>query len=130
MKKSISFIFLAIFSILSLSAHAGKEPFSEALFNTYQNNNELILIDVFATWCPTCRKQAKILDQYFAENPDSKLKVLKVNFDTQKDWVTHFRAPRQSTFVLYRGNEKLWFSVADTNKTKIFNKLSQAEQQQ
>ncbi|NTS78370.1 redoxin domain-containing protein [Catenovulum sp. SM1970] len=129
MKKTTYFIFFALFSLWSLSAHAGKEAFTEVLFNKYQADNELVLIDVYATWCPTCKKQGKILDKYFQQYPTSQLKVLKVNFDDQKDWVTHFRAPRQSTLVLYQGTEKLWFSVAETNKNKIFKKLRQAEQQ-
>jgi hypothetical protein len=50
-----------------------------------------------------------------------------VDYDEQKEWVTHFRAPRQSTLLLYKGKEQLWFSVAETNKSKIFTQLKQAD---
>jgi hypothetical protein len=49
--------------------------------------------------------------------------VLQVDFDSQKDWVTYFNAPRQSTLALYRGEEQLWFSVAQTKQDTIFAEL-------
>ncbi|OKY25595.1 thioredoxin family protein [Thalassotalea sp. PP2-459] len=117
-----------IFVFFSLSANAEKLPFTETLYQEYQNNNETFLVDVFATWCPTCKKQSQIINQYFKENPNSNIKVLVVDYDDQKDWVTHFRAPRQSTLLIYKGKEQLWFSVAETNKDKIFSALKQAEE--
>ncbi|MCG8498642.1 MAG: thioredoxin family protein [Enterobacterales bacterium] len=124
MKKIIITCFLAI---LSFTASAQKQPFNETLYQQYQDSEQVYLVDVFATWCPTCKKQSKIIDQYFSENPDSKIKVLVVDYDDQKEWVTHFRAPRQSTLLLYKGEKQLWFSVAETSKDKIFTQLKQAE---
>ncbi|MDF1582377.1 MAG: thioredoxin family protein [Methyloprofundus sp.] len=124
MKKIIVTCFLAL---LSFTASAQKQPFNETLYQQYQDSEQVYLVDVFATWCPTCKKQSKIIDQYFSENPDSKIKVLVVDYDDQKKWVSHFRAPRQSTLLLYKGKKQLWFSVAETNKDKIFTQLKQAE---
>lgn len=124
MKKVIAACFIAL---LSFSASAQKQPFNESLYQQYQESGTVFLVDVFATWCPTCKKQSQIIDQYFAENPDSKIRVLVVDYDDQKEWVTHFRAPRQSTLLLYKGKEQLWFSVAETNKSKIFTQLKQAD---
>lgn len=100
-----------------------KQPFTEDAFRSAQANDQLILIDVYATWCPTCRRQQGALDDYFSENPDSELVVFEVDYDDQKEWVRYFEAPRQSTLVLYRGEERLWFSVAQTNKNAIFAEL-------
>ncbi len=124
MKKLIAACFIAL---LSFSASAQKQPFTETLYKQYQDSDSVFLVDVYATWCPTCKKQSQIIDQYFADNPDSKIQVLVVDYDDQKEWVSHFRAPRQSTLLLYKGNEQLWFSVAETNKNKIFTQLKQAD---
>jgi thiol-disulfide isomerase/thioredoxin len=124
MKKLIAACFIAL---LSFSASAQKQPFNETLYEQYQESGTVFLVDVFASWCPTCKKQSQIIDQYFTEHPDSKIQVLVVDYDEQKEWVTHFRAPRQSTLLLYKGKEQLWFSVAETNKSKIFTQLNQAD---
>lgn len=125
MKKLISVLLLAFFSATAFAAE--KQSFTEALYQQYKENGDTYLVDVFAPWCPTCKKQSEIIDQYFSENPDSKIKVLVVDFDNQKEWVSHFRAPRQSTLLIYKGTEQLWFSVAETNKDRIFAQFARAE---
>lgn len=104
-----------------------KTPFTEVAFKQAQANNEVILIDVFATWCPTCKRQSMILADYFHKNPTSKVKVFVVDFDEQKDWVSYFKAPRQSTLILYKGEKQLWFSVAETKADVITQQLTNAE---
>jgi len=112
--------------VMSFSVFA-KAPFTEAAFKEAQANNDVILIDVFATWCPTCRRQSMILADYFHKNSASKVKVLVVDFDEQKDWVIYFKAPRQSTLILYKGEKQLWFSVAETKADAITQQLTNAE---
>ena len=102
-----------------------KQPFTEEVFRQAQADNKLVLIDVFAPWCPTCRKQHKVLNDYFAANPSSEILVLEVDFDNQKDWVTYFKAPRQSTLALYRGEQQVWFNVAETRQKPLFAALSE-----
>lgn len=104
-----------------------KTPFTEVAFKQAQANNEVILIDVFATWCPTCKRQSMILADYFHKNQTSKVKVFVVDFDEQKDWVSYFKAPRQSTLILYKGEKQLWFSVAETKADVITQQLTNAE---
>ncbi|KKO44669.1 thioredoxin [Arsukibacterium ikkense] len=100
-----------------------KHAFTAELYQQAKAENRLVLIDVYAPWCPTCRRQHGVLNDYFAANPNSDIQVLQVDFDSQKDWVTHFKAPRQSTLALYRGYEQLWFSVAQTKQKTIFAEL-------
>jgi len=101
-----------------------KESFTPERFAELQAQGALILIDVFADWCPTCAQQQKILADFQAESPDVPLHILQINFDDQKQYVTHFRAPRQSTLILYRGEEQIWFSVAETRAGVIVAELT------
>ena len=118
---------IAFASLLLTFGVAAKTPFSEGAFKQAQADNEVVLVDVFATWCPTCKRQSKVLADYFEKNPDSKIKVLVVDFDEQKEWVTFFKAPRQSTLILFKGDKQLWFSVAETKPEAIFQQLAAAE---
>jgi len=115
--------------MLTLSSAAfalEKVPFTQEKFDALQQAGEVVLIDVHATWCSTCAKQQELLTQYREQNPDKNFYILEVDFDGQKDIVRQFRAPRQSTLLLYSGEEQFWFSVAETRYEIIAAELDKA----
>ena len=121
---------------LAMSAHTvaaqtapahSEEAFTHARFAELQAAGALILVDIFADWCPTCAIQQTVLAEYRERNPNVPLHTLTVDFDTQKDLVSHFRAPRQSTLILYRGTEQVWFSVAETRADVIAQVFDEAD---
>jgi len=124
--RSLLLVVLAFSSAILVAAE--RQPFTPERFEALQAENALILLDVWAKWCPTCARQEKILARYLEQRPQSGLQILVIDFDEQKEWVRHFRAPRQSTFLLYRGDEQLWFSVAETDPDEIFSRLDAAVQ--
>jgi thiol-disulfide isomerase/thioredoxin len=120
-------LMLLAFSIAPASADdLKKETFSPERFAALQAAGELVLVDIFATWCPVCAEQQKVLSAYVDAHPDVRLHVLEVDFDRHKDWVRQFRAPRQSTLILFRGKEQRWYSVAETKRETIFAALNEA----
>lgn len=123
LKKSVAIATLSLLGSLSSVYALTFEPFTEAKFNTLKKSNSAFLIDVRADWCPTCKKQHEILKDYQISNPNSGITVLEVDFDTQKQWVKYFKAPRQSTFALYKGKKQIWFAVAETKSEAIFKQL-------
>ena len=103
-----------------------KQPFDPDRFEQLQQSGAVVLVDVFATWCPTCAKQQEALGAWAAANPDKELHVLVVDYDDDKQWVRHFRAPRQSTLLLYKGRDQFWFSVAETRPDVIAAQINKA----
>lgn len=125
MKKLLALLSLSFV----LSGHAlalEKEPFSKDRFEELTAAGAVVLVDVFADWCPTCARQQEILAKYREENPGYDFHVLEVDFDSDKQWVRHFRAPRQSTLLLFAGEEQYWFSVAETRSEVIYAELDRA----
>lgn len=102
------------------------EPFELERFQELQEADALVLIDVAASWCPTCARQKTLIARYRAENPDVQLHVLRVDYDYQKKWVQYFKAPRQSTLILYKGSERVWFAVAETREEVLFRAFDEA----
>ena len=97
--------------LLSTASFAlDSEPFSEERFEALQSKDALVLIDVWAPWCPTCARQREILADFQDAHPEVDFTILEVDFDDDKDLVRKFRAPRQSTLALYRGEiqSKVW----------------------
>ncbi len=67
------------FVALTLSVPAWgleSEPFSNERFAELQADGELVLIDIFAPWCPTCARQHEVLKAYRAAHPDVDLHIL------------------------------------------------------
>lgn len=103
-----------------------KEKFTMERFEELQAAGEVVLVDIYATWCPTCAEQQEILGEYVANNPDKELHILEVDWDDDKQWVRHFRAPRQSTLLVFVGEEQHWFTVAETRSGEIAGALDAA----
>ena len=113
--------------LLSTASFAlDSEPFTEERFEALQAEGALVLVDVWATWCPTCKRQREILADFQDTHPEVDFTILEVDFDDDKRLVRQFRAPRQSTLVLYRGEQQVWFSVAETRENVIFEELLSA----
>ncbi|WP_041522037.1 thioredoxin family protein [Gilvimarinus agarilyticus] len=124
--RSLAPLITILVLFTSLQAHALEaESFTKERFDALQAEGAPILVDVYATWCPTCKKQREVLSAYQTQNPDTELVILEVDYDDQKEWVKHFKAPRQSTLVLFDGSEQVWFSVAETREEKIFGALDE-----
>ena len=113
--------------LFSVFSYANVQPYDDTVFAKLLDNGEPVLIDVSATWCSTCKKQAKVIDTYFNENPDSQLTVLKVDYDSQKAAVKRFNARRQSTLVLYIDGNEVSRAIAKTNKKRLFAMFAKAD---
>jgi len=116
-------ILFLLLTAMTLSACTQAEsPFARFTaddFQSLQANGKAVLIDVHAVWCPTCKKQGEILQAFQTAHPQCELNILSVDFDEQKEWVTHFKAPRQSTLILFKEGTQRWFSVAETRADVI-----------
>jgi len=121
---------LLLFSIaLYLGAGAVSreaERFTPERFAALQAEETLVLVEIHATWCVTCRRQREIVRRYRELHPEVDLVLLSIDFDTQKPAVEALGAKYQSTLVLYRGRERLWYSVAETREQVIFAALNRA----
>lgn len=102
------------------------ERFTPQRFAALQAEEALVLVEIHATWCVTCRRQREIVRRYREAHPEVDLVLLSIDFDTQKPAVESLGAKYQSTLVLYRGRERLWYSVAETREEVIFAALNQA----
>lgn len=113
---------LVSFSAWSLES----KPFTQERFDALQAKGELILVDVYADWCSTCKKQQELIKNYRKAHPDVDLHILKVDFDDDKATVRQLRVPRQSTLLVYKGEKQYWYSVAETDQDVLFAAINRA----
>lgn len=102
--------------VLSVAAPAA-EPFDSHAFQRAQAAGRTILVDVTASWCPTCSQQHPIVAQIEKEKPS--LLVYEVNFDTAKDVLKHFHVQYQSTLIVFKGVNEVGRSTGETDPARI-----------
>jgi thioredoxin 1 len=100
----------------SLVGWAG-QPFDAKAFRSAQAAEKAVLLDVTASWCPTCKQQRPIVEQIEREKPD--LVVYEVDFDTAKDVLKQFRVQYQSTLIVFRGSKEIARSTGETDPALI-----------
>jgi thioredoxin 1 len=103
----------------SAASAAERRTFDAKSFASAQTSGAPVLVDISATWCPTCKAQKPIIDS-LAEQPENRnLIIFAVDFDSQKAIVREFRAQSQSTLIAFRGKTETGRSVGDTDPNSI-----------
>lgn len=118
--------FAAALVISPIVAYGASEPFESRAFEAALAEGGPVLVEVYAPWCPVCRAQTVILTDLAAEPQYSALRIIKVDFDSQKDVVRAFGAQFQSTLILFVGGTEVARSVGDTSPASIASMLGKA----
>lgn len=106
-------------TLMPALAFAKTPAFTDAAFKAAQKDGKSILIEIHASWCPTCKAQAPILNGLL-ETPKFKDMVsFRVDFDDQADQVRAFGAQTQSTLIIFKGDKEMGRSVGDTDPASI-----------
>ncbi|MEO1459170.1 MAG: thioredoxin family protein, partial [Pseudomonadota bacterium] len=97
--------------------------YKPGLIDSLLAEGKTVFVDYSATWCGTCRRQGRVINELRAANPayDEAMTFVKVDWDTYKnDDVTLFREiPRRSTLIVLRGEDELGRVVAGTAESQI-----------
>ena len=121
--------FFAVLAMLmvpfSLQA-ASERPFNDQAFTAAQEAGKLVLVEIHADWCPTCKAQRPILDKLSSESAYAPIERFRVDFDSQKSFVKRFKATTQSTLILYKGKKEIARSVGETDEGRIRAMLDKA----
>ena len=115
-------------ALLATPASAAEQlDFTPAAMSAAQAAGKPVVVDVSATWCPTCKAQAPIVQSLLKDPKFKDLVLLHVDFDTQKAVLRQYDVRAQSTFVAFKGSREVGRSTGDTDKAsiaKLFDKTS------
>lgn len=118
--KTLMLVLASLFAAIPAVAAAPTwKPYDAAQFARAQEAGKTIVVDVHATWCPTCKAQAPILDALRSEPRLKNAVFVKVDFDKEKAFLREHRIPRQSTVLVFRGRRETARSVAETRPTEL-----------
>lgn len=108
------------------AAAADVRPFSQPLFEQLQAEGTPVLVDVYADWCPMCKRQEAVLTPMLVEPAFADLTLLKLDFDSQKEALKAFGVRRQITLILFRDGEELARVLGETDPARLRTFVEQA----
>ena len=113
-----------VFGLSSFAWAAGATPFDQSSFEAAQAVGKPILVEVTAPWCPTCK--ALTLVRLNRHSRFAGLVAFNVDFDTQKDLLAKFSVQKQSTLIVFKGNQEVGRSTGVTDAGAIESLLAKA----
>ena len=81
-----------------------------------------VLVDFSAEWCQPCQRLAPVLDEIAAEY-DGKLKVVKIDADTERTLTAMFQVFSIPTVLLYKDGEKVDEFTNYRSKQEILSRI-------
>lgn len=101
------------------------QPFTTAALKAAQAKGQSVLVDAYASWCPTCRKQEPIIDALSKDPAFDKLVILRLDYDNQNAEKRELGIVQQSTLIAFDGGRETGRLVGVTDADEI-KKLAQS----
>lgn len=95
------------------------KPYSQQEFQRLTAGGKPVLLDISATWCPTCKQQKPIVESLMKQPAYKDVTTLMIDFDTSKPTLRKFKVTSQSTLVAFKGAREVGRSVGDTTPEGI-----------
>lgn len=127
LKNALSLVLLAAALGVSMALAGDRmEPYDSGRLDALQAEGRPVLVEVYADWCSTCKRQSPILSRLLAEDEFSNYGALKLDWDRQRDEARALGAPRQSTLFLFQEGERIAMVVAETDEQRLREFLTAA----
>lgn len=95
---------------------------SENFDNEVMNSSQPVLVDFWAEWCGPCRMMGPVMEQIAEQYPE-KVKVGKVNVDSQVNLASKFRVMSIPTIMIFNNGEVIQQVVGARTKDEFVNML-------
>jgi len=114
MKRIQTTTLLVLSSLMSLAMAGDIKPFNQTEFDKLTHEGKPVVLDISATWCPTCKAQKPIIDGLIKQPAYKDVTLMTIDFDTAKPTLKKFKVTMQSTLVAFKGEKEVGRSVGDT----------------
>ena len=118
---SISSVALFLFAALlyPLFSQPLWEPFTQAKLDALNQSGQPVLVAIHADWCSTCRTQERVLQELLPQPEFKRIKVLRMDFDQQRDLVHSFGVQYQSTLIAFKDGREVGRMTTEMSPVRI-----------
>ena len=92
-------------------------------FDGLLEDERLVIVDFWATWCGPCRMLSPLLDEVEEEMAD-KITVVKVNVDDADEIAMRYRIMSIPTLLFFKGGELVDKSVGAMPKNVLVDRIN------
>ena len=120
-KLSITVIALLIIAVVLfvLLPKPLAEPFTQAKLDALNQAGEPVLVAIHADWCSTCKTQERVLQTLLPQAEFKRIKLLRVDFDQQRELIHSFGVEYQSTLIVFKNGHEVGRSTAEQSENRI-----------
>mgnify|MGYP003289443133 FL=1 len=87
-------------------------------FKDVISDDQLVLVDFFATWCQPCKMMHPILEQV-KEVLGGRIRIIKVDVDKYGATASQYGIQSVPTLMLFRRSEVLWRTSGVMQKSEL-----------
>ena len=114
-----AFLTIALSSLASIAMAGDIKPFNQQEFDQLTKAGKPVVLDISATWCPTCKAQKPIIEALMKQAAYKDVTLMAIDFDSAKPTLKTFKVGMQSTLVAFKGEKEVGRTVGDTTPAGI-----------
>ncbi len=92
---------------LPMEGNANMAQMEVSDFEKVIKGNELVLVDIGATWCPPCRKMQPVIDK-IKQVQGNKLYLLNVDGGNDMEVMKYLQFESMPTYIIYKKGVEVW----------------------
>jgi thiol-disulfide isomerase/thioredoxin len=119
MKFAHAALTLCLSTAFSLAVAGQIVPYNQQTFDHLTADGKPVVLDISATWCPTCKAQKPIVENIMKQPAFSDVTLMRIDFDSQKPLLRKYHVTTQSTLVAFKGETEVGRSVGDTSRAGL-----------
>jgi thioredoxin 1 len=116
-------IFLFAALLFPLLSQPLLEPFTQAKLDALNQSGQPVLVAIHADWCSTCRTQERVLQELLPQPEFKRIKMLRMDFDQQKESLRSFGVQYQSTLIAFKNGREVGRMTAEMSPVRIADLL-------
>lgn len=125
--RTLHRLFSALALVLTLGSAQAMDlsPYTPEALGAAQKAGKPVALHFHANWCPTCRAQEKVFNQ-FKSDKSLDLQLLVADYDQERELKQKLGVRTQSTLIIYRGNQETARVAGETDPEKLRAALKSA----